>query len=240
MLIKGIEFKSGNKPVICVPVMENDIDEIIEKAKNAIGTKCPMIEWRMDCFSDYLELDKVRQILDKLAGLCNNTVLLATLRTVGQGGNAEIGSDKLGEYYTRLAGMHAADLIDVEFFELDKPGQVIKNIHEMGGKVITSHHDFAETPEMSTMAMIYEEMLNVSQEYKSLANKLNLDYLDLILHVGEDFELLFTISKEDSEKLPINFKVIGEVTDSDVVELTLENGFVETIKNKGYEHYVSE
>lgn len=88
--------------------------------------------------------------------------------------------------------------------------------------------------------MIYEEMLNVSQEYKSLANKLNLDYLDLILHVGEDFELLFTISKEDSEKLPINFKVIGEVTDSDVVELTLENGFVETIKNKGYEHYVSE
>jgi thiamine-monophosphate kinase len=64
--------------------------------------------------------------------------------------------------------------------------------------------------------------------------------LDLILHVGEDFELLFTISKEDSEKLSINFKVIGEVTDSDVVELTLENGFVETIRNKGYEHYVSE
>jgi thiamine-monophosphate kinase len=88
--------------------------------------------------------------------------------------------------------------------------------------------------------MIFEEMLNVSQEYKSLANKLNLDYLDLILHIGEDFELLFTISKEDSEKLPINFKVIGEVTDSDVVKLTLENGFVETIRNKGYEHYVSE
>lgn len=88
--------------------------------------------------------------------------------------------------------------------------------------------------------MIYEEMLGISDEYKHLATKLNLDYLDLILHVGEDFELLFTISKEDSEKLPINFKVIGEVTDSDVVELTLENGFVETIKNKGYEHYVSE
>ena len=31
-----------------------------------------------------------------------------------------------------------------------------------------------------------------------------------------------------------------EVTDSDVIELTLVNGFVEFIKNKGYEHYVSE
>ncbi len=88
--------------------------------------------------------------------------------------------------------------------------------------------------------MIYEEMLGISDEYKRLADNLNLDYLDLILHVGEDFELLFTISKDNIEKLPFDYKVIGEVTDSDVVELTLENGFVERIENVGYEHYVSE
>ena len=88
--------------------------------------------------------------------------------------------------------------------------------------------------------MIHEELLGISDEYKELSNQLNLDYLDLIFHVGEDFELLFTISKENLEKLPIDYKVIGEVTDSDVIELTLENGFVERIKNKGYEHYVSE
>lgn len=88
--------------------------------------------------------------------------------------------------------------------------------------------------------MIHEEMLNITDEYKEIAEKLNLDYLDLILHVGEDFELLFTITKDNLEKLPIDCMVIGEVTDSDVVELTLENGFVERIKNKGYEHYVSE
>lgn len=88
--------------------------------------------------------------------------------------------------------------------------------------------------------MIYEEMLEISDEYKNMASELDLDYLDLILHVGEDFELLFTISKENLEKLPIDCKVIGEVTDSDVIELTLMNGFVEFIKNKGYEHYVSE
>lgn len=88
--------------------------------------------------------------------------------------------------------------------------------------------------------MIYEEMLDISDEYKNLAGDLNLDYLDLLFHVGEDFELLFTISPDDKDKLPIDFMVIGEVTDSDVVELTLDNGFVDRIKNKGYEHYVSE
>lgn len=88
--------------------------------------------------------------------------------------------------------------------------------------------------------MIYEEMLAVSDEYKRIAGDLGLDYLDLIFHVGEDFELLFTISKDNLKHLNIDYKVIGEVTDSDVVELTLENGFVEKIENKGYEHYVSE
>lgn len=88
--------------------------------------------------------------------------------------------------------------------------------------------------------MIHEELFDISDEYKQIADEHDLDYLDLILHVGEDFELLFTISKENFEKLPIDCMVIGEVTDSDVIELTLENGFVEEIKNKGYEHYVSE
>lgn len=88
--------------------------------------------------------------------------------------------------------------------------------------------------------MIYEELFTISDEYKEIADKLGFNYLDLILHVGEDFEILFTIKKDDLKELPIDFKVIGEVTDSDVVELTLENGYVERIKNEGYEHYVSE
>ena len=88
--------------------------------------------------------------------------------------------------------------------------------------------------------MIYEEMLNISDEFKQMAGQLNLEYLDLILHVGEDFELLFTIGKDDLEKLDIDYIVIGEVNSSDKVELTLENDIVIEIENRGYEHYVSE
>ncbi|WP_295609856.1 thiamine-phosphate kinase [uncultured Methanobrevibacter sp.] len=88
--------------------------------------------------------------------------------------------------------------------------------------------------------IIYEGMLDITDEYKQLTSKLGLNYLDLILHVGEDFELLFTISEYNLKKLSIDYKVIGKVTDSDKIELILENGFSEEIKNKGYEHYVSE
>ena len=87
--------------------------------------------------------------------------------------------------------------------------------------------------------MIYEEMLDIPDEYKNLADRLGFYYLDLILYVGEDFELLFTISKENLNKLNIDYRVIGEVTRSDKVEITLENGLIEEIDNRGYEHYVS-
>lgn len=88
--------------------------------------------------------------------------------------------------------------------------------------------------------VIYEEMLGISDEYKRIAGWLDLDYLDLALHVGEDFELVFTISEENLANLDIDYKVIGKVTDSDKIEIVLENGFSEEITNRGYEHYVSE
>lgn len=123
-----------------------------------------------------------------------------------------------------------------------KEGQILKDYGATSATDITDGlaSELYEIKKDNFGFMIYEELLDISDEYKNMANGIDLDYLDLILHVGEDFELLFTISKDDLEKLPIDYKVIGEVTDSDVVEITLENGFVDKIKNKGYEHYVSE
>lgn len=55
------------------------------------------------------------------------------------------------------------------------------------------------------------------------------------LYFGEDFELLFTISKDKLDLIP-DFIVIGEVTDSSKVEMKLENGEIKELPNKGYNH----
>ena len=87
--------------------------------------------------------------------------------------------------------------------------------------------------------MIYEDMLDISDEYRRLAGEFDLNYLDLILHVGEDFELVFTISEDNLQNLDIDYKVIGKVNTTGKIEIVLENGLVEEIKNRGYEHYES-
>ena len=85
---------------------------------------------------------------------------------------------------------------------------------------------------------IYEDKLPVEDEYKEIANALGLDYLDLFLHIGEDFELLFTINKDLKEELSLdmNFYTIGEITGNDTVEIVLSNGDIEKISPRGYQH----
>ena len=85
---------------------------------------------------------------------------------------------------------------------------------------------------------IYEEKLPVEDEFKEIANILGLTYLDLFLHVGEDFEFLFTINEELKDQLSteMNYYVIGEITDDNTVEIVLSNGQIEKISSRGYQH----
>ena len=85
---------------------------------------------------------------------------------------------------------------------------------------------------------IYEDKLPVEDEFKEIANVLGIDYLDLYLHVGEDFEILFTINKELKDQLSneMNYYIIGEITDKNTVEIVLSNGSIEKISSRGYQH----
>lgn len=86
---------------------------------------------------------------------------------------------------------------------------------------------------------IYEDKLNISEEYKRICCDLGIDYLDLMLHVGEDFELVFTFpqNKKDLLESKLNFIVIGEINTSGKIEIVLENGSTVEINPKGYNHF---
>lgn len=87
--------------------------------------------------------------------------------------------------------------------------------------------------------LIYEDKLNISKEFKKIASKLNLDYLDLILYFGEDFELVFTVPKDKIANLKnkMDFTVIGEITDSPDINIKLTTGEIKKIQKKGYNHF---
>ncbi|MBL0234001.1 MAG: thiamine-phosphate kinase [Chitinophagaceae bacterium] len=64
---------------------------------------------------------------------------------------------------------------------------------------------------------LYEEKLPVSEEMRMAAFKFEIDPTACALSGGEDYELLFTISQEEHDKLVLNeqISVIGYMTDAD-------------------------
>jgi thiamine-monophosphate kinase len=91
--------------------------------------------------------------------------------------------------------------------------------------------------EMSiTGAIITAEKIPIRNETKKIATFFQKNAVDCALYGGEDFALLFTINKENINKLN-NIFVIGEIVDKEKGILIIRNNKKEKLENKGYNHF---
>lgn len=157
VIVKGKEI-GGGRPCVCVPVMDHEkqgiIDEIIALSKSAVD----IIEWRVDAFSDFLNFNEVRDILQTVAPHLTEKVFLYTFRTVRQGGLGEVTAEELDDIHDIAAESGVVDLLDLEYFAEEFPMIKILSLQEKGVKIVASHHDFEETPERDVMKMLLENM----------------------------------------------------------------------------------
>ncbi len=87
--------------------------------------------------------------------------------------------------------------------------------------------------ESSRGAIIYEDLIPISKQARNLNEA---------LYMGEDFELLFTMSHTESRRLLAkaknNFRAIGEITDKTYgLRLVDKRGKEKIIKPKGFQHF---
>ena len=87
--------------------------------------------------------------------------------------------------------------------------------------------------ESSRGAIIYEDLIPISKQARNLNEA---------LYMGEDFELLFTMSHTESRRLLAkaknNFRAIGEITDKTYgLRLVDKRGKEKIIKPKGFRHF---
>lgn len=81
-------------------------------------------------------------------------------------------------------------------------------------------------------ARIYSQNIPLSDEMKAASEYLNISSLDLALHGGEDYELLFTAP----ENKKMNAFCIGEIAESGI-SITDKNGKSVKVSAKGYQHF---
>ena len=176
-----------------------------------------------------IDPDSYKEKIDAMKEIDSTIIDLALLKALKPEAKYDEGHI-LREHNTANNRISATDITDglaSEFYEiLNSDKKYIKL------------NDSISSNSYSKGIRIYEEKLPVEDEFKEIADILGLNYLDLFLYVGEDFEFLFTINKELEDQLSreMHYYAIGEITDNNTVEILLSNGQIEKISSRGYQH----
>ena len=172
------------------------------------------------------ENPKGKEIIEKIKSIDSTIIDLAILKALKPEAKYEEGHI-LRDYNINSNRITATDITDglaSELYEILSSDK--------------KHHQSSKEEPYTKGIRIYEDKLPVEEEFKEISKILDINYLDLFLHVGEDFELLFTINKELKDQLSsdMNYYIIGEITADNTVEIVLSNGSIEKISSRGYEH----
>ena len=166
--IKGIELGQG-QPVICVSVLDSKKEDIVNEVKRLVSLGVKMVEWRVDAFEGIESLNAIREVLQELKQHVTDTILVYTFRSKKQGGLKELDYERVYDIRQVAAESKVVDFVDVEYFDVDDMEREIYTLQKMGVKVITSHHDFFETPSGEVVTMLLEQMAQSNADIVKLA-----------------------------------------------------------------------
>ena len=166
--IKDKVFANG-KPIICVSVMDAKKEDIVAEVRRLVEMKAEMIEWRVDAFEGVESLNAVREVLQEVATLIKDTIFVFTFRSKEQGGEKSLSSEMVYDLHQVAAESHVVDFIDVEYFYTEDADVEVYELQKMGTRVITSHHDFHETPSSDVLFMLLEQMKHSNADIVKLA-----------------------------------------------------------------------
>ena len=192
LIIKGHRL-SSEKMTVCVPIVSSNSDSIILEVNNAVFAGAKMIELRADMFDMLLEGDDLLSLLEKIAQICTNTIVLFTIRTSIEGGNAEIDDATLCDILKMVSSSSFVDMIDIEVTHLANANLLVKSIKNDGVFVVASHHNFGETYNRQKLLTIYNML------YESGADVLK---VAMMPQSKEDVLRLMTVTEEAGRLYP--------------------------------------
>ena len=138
----------GARPLVCLPLVAQDIDALLGQAKELVKLQPDLLEWRVDAFDKVTEVGECREALRRLRQVIGDIPLIFTCRIDREGGFKAIPEEKRLELITSLMATGLLDLVDVELCSgTEFLAAVRQAATAHGSKLIFSHHNFQETPD---------------------------------------------------------------------------------------------
>ena len=205
--IKQVTIGSGI-PKICVPIVAQTKDELLEQLSDFDRPETDLLEWRidyMDCLSNTSELVN---IANTIQARLPKKPLLITFRSQKEGGEQELSSEDYFALLKALAKHKVADLLDVELFATEDTAflkEFVRELQSYGCKVLFSNHDFSKTPEKKEILSRLTTMQELGADIVKIA---------VMPNSAEDVLTLLSATREMSEeiaKVPVITMSMGKL-----------------------------
>lgn len=168
--IRDVELGQGI-PKIAVPLVGLSEEEIMQEIICLKSIKFDIVEWRVDYYNHVEDIEKVKELLQKIRKSLNNIPILVTFRNYQEGGNKEISLEYYIDLNKAIAATGNADIIDIELFAMgDKLiKKFLEDLHKYDVKVIMSNHDFHKTPHRSELVWRMCKMQQLGADMAKIA-----------------------------------------------------------------------
>lgn len=156
---------TGGIPKICIPITAKDITGLSLQTLQGDALPGDLYEWRLDRYEGDIGLGL------RVYGRVTRRPLLCTLRTTGQGGEADLDPEEYVRRVTELIGLgEFFQLIDIELCAGDSAVRELTDAaHKNGLMAVVSQHSFTETPPRQEMIDTLCHMKDLGADLPKLA-----------------------------------------------------------------------
>lgn len=169
LTVKSVELGSGI-PKTIVSLMGSTSVDILNEGKRAIVAGADCLEWRVDMAFASMDAAQLAHTARELGRAFPTTPLVATFRSLGEGGNVALDDGGYAELLRMLVDADGIDVVDVE---LNRGEQVyaplLEYAHANDVLTILSLHDFHATPETNWMVSCLQRMATAGASICKLA-----------------------------------------------------------------------
>jgi len=144
--IRG-KIMGGEYPLICIPIVSEEEQELEQAAKKIVELRPDVIEWRAYFFTGVCYFVKVEKALNIIRGIIGEIPLIFTFRSSLEGGFRKVEDNIRYEIIKQVICTEEVDIIDIELISGKNNIENIKSItnkHKI--PLIISFHNFSETP----------------------------------------------------------------------------------------------
>ena len=199
MIVRGCNI-SRNQPLICVPIVGATIGDMIQMIDGL--DDYDLLELRLDYLNDLDDLRLLKQIRD-----CVDCPIIGTLRTVNEGGYADVSIEDYILFIEMICEF--VDIVDIEL-SMGKINvfQLVEFVHQKGCLALVSHHDFNLTPAYQVILDTFDQMEVLGGDILKVAY-MPFSSRDVVTLMNA---MLMVSSKIDKPLIGISMGELGRIT----------------------------